>query len=163
MTRSELQELIREELSSLYTESPEAVELYKERLRWVDGTTYPFGEFKGVMYVGKEGSTHGQMGRDVIPREEWMLHKPERRDMNNCGRIWVDRKIISFWTMNDPIERVIMKINVAFKHTDKNIHIDKSWYLDSVSEHNRSELLNISSLNKMHKSEYTVNWKGLVK
>jgi hypothetical protein len=61
-----------------------------------DGNTYPFGYYNDEFYIGSEAKTHGSMDIE-LSKEDLDSGEVLRVLMKYPGRIWIEKKTISFW------------------------------------------------------------------
>lgn len=101
---------------------------------------FPFILGDGEMYIGTEGSTHGDMKYDIIPS-----HVDELTDY---GRIWVEFKTITFWE-----DINTEKINFIVSELEKglNIKISGDWNIEYYDMKNEAEIF--TTIDKMKNNE----------
>lgn len=107
------------------------IEVDGETLDKSDEDAIPFMKYEGVMYVGDIGDSHV----DVIYHQMGDYESSEEADDDYgnmlavgdliSGRVWVSRKVISFWNMPDEgeLSEIIEEINSSL-HPGQ---IDSSW------------------------------------
>jgi hypothetical protein len=81
-----------------------------------DKNTYPFGYYNDEFYIGSEANTHGEM-KSIMKLTKEDEDKQIRHLMSCPGRIWLDKKIISFWKYptKDEFKEIIKKLEENFK------------------------------------------------
>ena len=75
----------------LVTENPDAIPW--EYAVWKDDDARPFWLVSGRAYIGERGTNHAAM-----------IEMYGLRDYDYSGRIWLDKKLISFWNYPEPEE-----------------------------------------------------------
>ena len=126
----ETREFIREHLSKyrktkIINESPDAIAVGhgddspKHLWHWISGINHAFGYKGNKMYVSYEDATHASIGG--------------RSTLKYAGRIWIDKKVISFWTYPplNKLKGVLKDIEDTF---------NKSFNVDSAFSRHRGKL-----------------------
>lgn len=98
---------------------------------WNSGQAYPFGFANGYCYVGPDaGMTHSEMGKVYRLRDDlegWEdVAEYERQDFEYAGRLWADKKVISFWEYPPfgKLKSILKSIESEFKSSvGKSINI----------------------------------------
>ena len=119
-------------------ESPDSIMTEDDLYRFDDYDAYTIGIINGEFKIKKfnRANTHGsiavEMGKESY-RAAWDI----------AGRMWLDRKILSFWgSLNplsrpmfpnvDQIEYILDMIEIRFKNYGKEIHIDfDEWKIET--------------------------------
>lgn len=168
MKKSELQKIIREEISTVINESPD--EWYAENgrsINWRDGDPVVFGYFDDVMYTSlepnehwqkrKEPWTHSSLGDwiedsiyegDIPEPAGWQANtQPITRDaFTYPGRFWLDKLVISFWEYPKNAKELDKTIDDINKKIGPNYKIDDDWEIDlGLSDFRSSKLAQIGS------------------
>lgn len=128
-------------LRNILFEDPDTVNAKIQRIK-IDAYTepnYPFGYYKGRMYMGEEGEYHGDMYINDTTRIV-------RDDLVYPGRLWTDDKIISFWDFPKSTEliKIITDLNSEFKRKKLRYRITDKWYIDAINENFNEYLISIS-------------------
>ena len=107
-------------LKNMLKENPDAMAADPIYLGFRDSDAYPFGFWKGKAYIGDPGDTHHHMKQDLWDRgelteKEYDAFPDNRQEMKHTGRLWVTRKIISFWDYptQSQMKGVISKLEKA--------------------------------------------------
>jgi hypothetical protein len=116
-------------LSKKLFESPDSIQALDPKYHYMktiasfdDDDAYPFGFINGKMIVGDAGKTHF----DFLPPEALNDVENNRSIFKYPGRIWIDKKLISFWKYprsNSHLKSIIKSIEKAFKDKGKNVEI----------------------------------------
>lgn len=141
----------------------------KRNLFFDDDDAYPFGEFKGVMYIHKKPrTTHYELGDEIIPFKLWDNGRvPDRYNMKNCGRLWTSEKLISFWNLETEFDdKIIAKLNKAIKESRLKFKVDASWYVEvmDIDNYFKSEIMNVETAISKSSSagnKYKLSWNYL--
>ena len=115
---------------------------------WADGENYAFGVFDGKLYISEKGNTHFNI---VIKNpENNIVYNIERNSFKYPGRIWKDKKLISFWTYPDAqtFKKIIDELS---KKLDVNIMGDPEWLVEIIRKKDTGE---IQKGEMMHNSEF---------
>lgn len=109
------------------TESPDHV--FYRNLKWTDESAYPFFAFydAGVVYVevGESGNSH-----DTLDSHE--------NNRGYSGRMWFDKKIISFWSYPD--QDVFKKIIDELEYILNKKLWNKNWKIECVIYNNNTTM-----------------------
>jgi hypothetical protein len=101
-------------------EDPDRVIANNVKVQFQDESSLPFGYYDDKMLIGD----YSEMHDTLVPGKY-------RKDLQSPGRVWVDKKIISFWTIDRPIKKIIDDINKLAATAGKNkFKIDKTWNID---------------------------------
>jgi len=116
-------------LSKKLFESPDSIQALDPKYHYMktiasfdDSDAYPFGFINGKMFVGEAGKTHF----DFLPPEALNDVENNRSIFEYPGRIWIDKKLISFWKYprsNSQLKSIIKSIENAFKTKGMNVEI----------------------------------------
>lgn len=129
-------------LRSILFENPDTVDakLQKVKISAYDEPNYPFGYYKGKMYLGEENEYH----RDMYINDK--IKNIVREDLEFSGRIWPLDKIISFWEFpkSKDLGKIINDLNIELKHKKIGSKITDKWYIDVINSNFNEYLITIS-------------------
>lgn len=119
-------------------ESPDWVEVpipntgnVKRLTSWSEG--YSFGYYKQKLYISGQGKTHGYLA-DTIGME--YAGKEPRYIFKYAGRIWPDKKLISFWTYPETdtkMKKIADDIDKEFDRMySKKLHVWNDFQMDII-------------------------------
>ena len=110
-------------------ENPDAIKImdpdyhyFKTVANWDDPDAYPFGIVDGKMYVGDPSGTHHEYTREILLKKRIEQGNsntdlPNSRMQNKyAGRIWINKKYITFWKYpksNKELKKIINDIAFA--------------------------------------------------
>lgn len=127
-------------------ENPDRISIGKINTGWMSAHAYPFGYWKGKLYIAKNpGDTHGSIEgwreiEEKLPTPPdnayGVLGKP-RYYMENSGRLWKDRKVMSFWKYpkKEEFKKIIDEIGKAIGQPD--MFNDPEWKVEVVTGINK--------------------------
>ena len=102
----------------MFTENPDAIPW--EKASWKDKDARPFWLVSGRAYIGEIGTNHASM-----------IEMYGLVDYNYSGRIWVDKKLLSFWNYPKPedLYPVLNSLEICFRNVwDEDIKIINNGY-----------------------------------
>ncbi len=118
----------------------------KTELHFSDTDAYAFGYFDGKMLISASGNIHFGIvqGRD-------------RTFFKYSGRLWVNRKIISFWEYppKNKMRKVLGDIEETYKkekEKDLNLLSDPEWRIEIITEEDKTDI--------DYKPKHMFSWKG---
>jgi len=132
---------------------------------------YPFGYYESDLVIGYEGDTH----KDIeYMNDSGFLDTVEDRSSLYCpGRLWTEKKIISFWQYpetKEEMENLIEDINNIAEKKDIEISIDDSWQVEIrnfdndefnrrvnyIFDNTKDKLSYIDVSRRVHKQQYVL-------
>lgn len=122
-------------------ESPDGVRVPNQMyIHWTASPCYAFAYYNKQLFVGDQRGKHDHIlfGKTI---EGFPIYR-EREDCQYAGRIWVGKKMISFWEYPDParFKHIITDLEVALDigiwHNNYNVEIvtDDAGELDTISK-----------------------------
>ena len=151
MKKSELQQIIREEVFKTLNESPDVYYDDKSKHTWREEDAVTFGYFNGVLYTSLEPDemwqrvktpwAHADLGdwianqidEEKIPEPvNWDYDHPYigRDDFEFPGRLWPSQKIISFWDYPKSAHELKTIIQDINKKVKNKFQITDDWRID---------------------------------
>ena len=101
-------------------ENPDYVHYKNSGLSYSDGGAHPFGIYKNKAFIGDEGGVHFNIRQDLVDRgviddEEMDSYPRLRGAWKFPGRMWVSKKVISFWDFpkESQMKSIISKLEKA--------------------------------------------------
>lgn len=102
-------------------ENPDSVYDFNNLYKWDDIDAIPFGYLNGKLQFGRFGDYH-----------KHSMHI-NTEQMQSPGRLWAEKKIISFYTLDKLLSDIIYDINkYEKKYHAKAIKIDSNWKIDTM-------------------------------
>lgn len=145
-------------LRDILFENPDAVFNYgKIVAKWSDTPNYAFGYYHNKLFIGNNGVVHYKMlTLPDIEKYGDTFSDIDRRTFEFPGRIWPEKKIISFWKFPTEIElkKIIKELNAKIKEKGLNFAINKNWEIDITTSGN-TKLISIGDYINEKLSPYT--------
>jgi hypothetical protein len=148
--------------NNFLNENPDTTYIGSDVYKWNDSDAIAFGYYNGRMIISEFGESH------------YSLLRMDRNEYADPGRIWKNKKIISFWILDkNLLKNVVIDINSQLKKMSEtnnkyNFQIDDAWRIEValINELNdgkeNSHFYNlfefISIAPKGYNDKYTVNW-----
>lgn len=104
---------------------------------------YAFGYYNlNQLFLGDAGEWHSHIADEYLDFDESL----DRDKFDYPGRMWPDKKIISFWEFPDEskLVKIIKDLNGKIKEKKLKFKIDYSWKINTISENGNETLITIS-------------------
>jgi len=116
--------------------TPDRMNAEEKELKWNSNDARSFGWYNGYLSVGPDGDTFHSHLRNYLPDEVqdgFTMHTHlYREDYTYAGRLWLKRKVISFWSYPDQSKYVkLMKQLGNHKYVKQNL-LGKDWKIEIV-------------------------------
>lgn len=121
-------------------------------LDFEDDDAIPFGYKNGTMEIGEIGDEHGS------------ANIPNNTPQSYAGRLWFNRKILSFWIYPDSVAKMnelVKDLNVTLSNYDdvlpKRIEITNDWRIDVPQFEKNNNLFNMFNVDMGGSIDYNIH------
>ena len=112
-------------LSYKLFENPDAIPWHQAS--WMDEDAIPFWILNNKSFIGQNGMTHNSMIKTF-----------GKISYTYSGRIWVDKKLISFWNYpnSEELYPILKSLELSFEKDGRNIKIiDNDYKIEIISKY----------------------------